>query len=85
MEAMRESWPDDRLDDFAARVDRRFEEVDRRFDEVDRRLDAFDARLSRIEAGVWGLQRTIALGFVAITGGIIAGFAAMIGLVATQL
>ena len=35
----RESWTDERLDDFRVDVNRRFDEVDRRFDEVDRRFD----------------------------------------------
>ena len=48
MEAMRNSWTDDRLDDFARHVDRRFDEVDRRFDEVNGRLDRLE---DRIEAG----------------------------------
>jgi chromosome segregation ATPase len=49
MEAMRNSWTDDRLDDFAGQVWRRFDEVDRRFDEVDRRLDRVDGRLDKID------------------------------------
>jgi len=49
MEAMRNSWTDDRLDDFARHVDRRFDEVDRRFDEVDRRFDEVNGRLDRLE------------------------------------
>lgn len=48
MEAMRKSWTDDRLDDFAREVWRRFDEVDRRFGEVDRRLDRLE---DRVEAG----------------------------------
>jgi hypothetical protein len=49
MEAMRQSWTDDRLDDFARHVDSRFDEVDRRFDEVDRRFGEFNGRLDRLE------------------------------------
>lgn len=49
MEAMRNSWTDDRLDDFARNVDRRFDEVDRRFDEVDRRFGEVNGRLDRFE------------------------------------
>lgn len=56
MEAMRQSWTDDRLDDFRAETQRRFAQVDKRFDKVegqiedlgkrmDARFDAMDARL----------------------------------------
>lgn len=72
---MRESWTDERLDDFAKHVDHRFDEVDRQFDEVNRRLD-------RVEGGLSSLQRTL----LQIAGGtiatLIAGFA---GVIATQL
>ncbi len=46
---MRESWTDERLDDFSKHVDRRFDEVDRRFDEADRRVGETNKRLDRIE------------------------------------
>jgi archaellum component FlaC len=49
MEAMRESWTDERLDHFRARVDERFDRVDERFDDVDRRFKEVDRRLGRIE------------------------------------
>lgn len=49
MEAMRQSWTDERLDDFRADVDRRFNEVDRRFDKVDRRFDKVDERFDRVD------------------------------------
>lgn len=68
---VRESWTDERLDDFRG-------EVNRRFDEVDKRLD-------RLEDGLTGLQRTIIHGFVAMTAAVIASNAALIGLFATQL
>jgi hypothetical protein len=63
---MRESWTDERLDDFRGEVDRRFDEVSRRFDEVDRRFDKVDTRLDRmddrferIEVRLEGIQRTM--------------------------
>jgi hypothetical protein len=46
---MRQSWTDDRLDDFRAETQRRFEEVDRRFDEVDRRFDKVDRRFDKVD------------------------------------
>ncbi len=48
MEAMRNSWTDDRLDDFARHVDRRFDEVDRHFDDVDRRFGEVDRRFGEV-------------------------------------
>jgi tetrahydromethanopterin S-methyltransferase subunit G len=38
MEAMRQSWSDDRLDTLNEMVDRRFDEVDRRFESADREV-----------------------------------------------
>jgi hypothetical protein len=83
---MRESWTDERLDDFRDEVNRRFDEVDRRFDKVDAefrdlRLEMND-RFGRVEARFDSLQRTllqIAAGTVAT---LIAGFA---GIIVTQL
>lgn len=45
MEAMRQSWTDERLDDFRAHVDQRFDQVDRRFDQVDQRFGRVEAEL----------------------------------------
>jgi tetrahydromethanopterin S-methyltransferase subunit G len=75
MEAMRESWTDARLDDFAAHTDRRFDAVDRRFDALERRMEAgFGEMNARFDT----LQRTL----FQLGGGVIV---ALIGLVATQL
>jgi tetrahydromethanopterin S-methyltransferase subunit G len=75
MYKMRESWTDERLDDFR-------DEVNRRFDGVDRRFDKVDAELHRLNDRLDGLHRTL----LQIAGGtiatLIAGFA---GLIATQL
>lgn len=75
MYKMRESWTDERLDDFR-------DEVNRRFDGVDRRFDKVDAELHRVNDRLDGLHRTL----LQIAGGtiatLIAGFA---GLIATQL
>lgn len=65
MEAMREAWTDDRLDDLANRVDRGFaqaeartnrfeDQVDARFDRFEKRVEAgfnrMDARFEKIDA-----------------------------------
>ncbi len=125
MEAMRDAWTDDRLDDLAKRMDQGFDRVDRdvrelraemksefaearadtkselgesraetkseftklrreidvRFEKVDERFDRVDRRFERIDDRLDSIQRTMALGAVTLTGSIIAGFAAMIGLI----
>lgn len=87
MEAMRKSWTDERLDDFRINVDRRFDDVDRRFDElnqrVDRGFDKSEVEFHRINDRLDGMHRLMALGFVAMTTAMLAGYAATIGLVLT--
>jgi archaellum component FlaC len=85
MEAMRNSWTDDRLDylnhrvdDGFGLVDERLQQIQGRFDQVDRRFDRVDAELGRVNDRLDGLQRTM----MQIGGGMIA---ALIGLIATQL
>jgi uncharacterized coiled-coil DUF342 family protein len=78
MYRMRESWTDERMDDFRDEVNRRFEEVDRRFDAVDRRFDAVDRRLESLDNRLASLQRSLAI----FHGTIIA---ALIGVIVTQL
>jgi ABC-type tungstate transport system substrate-binding protein len=78
MHLMRESWTDARLDDFVVHVDKQFKAVDKRFDSVDRRLDS-------IEADLKGMQRVMIQAAIALTSAFIAGFAAMIGVIATRL
>jgi hypothetical protein len=104
MEAMRQSWTDDRLDALNEKVDLRFDRVDhrldlgdrevqRRFDEVERRLDRADERFASLQTelrtGVTerldSIQRSMIHLAVGLTMGMLAGFAAMVGLVATQL
>jgi hypothetical protein len=71
MEKMRESWTDERLDDFRGDVNRRFDRV--------------EAELGRINDRLDGLQRTMIHGAIAMTASILAGNAALITLVVTQL
>jgi hypothetical protein len=89
MEAMRQSWTDERLDDFRGEtarrfdaVDKRFDAVDKRFETVDRRFDAveqkMDAGFERLDCRIDALQRTL----LQLGGGIIV---ALLGLIATQL
>lgn len=68
---MRESWTDERLDDFRRDVYGRFDKVDAELHRINDRLDA--------------MQRLMVQGFVAMTTAIVAGFGGMAGLIATQL
>ncbi|MET0557258.1 MAG: hypothetical protein ABW065_01110 [Solirubrobacterales bacterium] len=49
MEAMPQSWNDDRLDDLNVKVDRGFEHVDRRFEQVDERFEQIDRRFEQVD------------------------------------
>jgi uncharacterized protein YdcH (DUF465 family) len=81
MEAMRDSWTDDRLDDFAAHTEQRFDrlerQVDARFDRVENRLDKFDDQFARVNGRIDQLSQvmfrtitalivTMALGFASL-------------------
>ncbi len=85
MYRMRESWTDERMDDFAKHVDQRFDAVDRRFDDVELRMkdgfDRVDADLRELRKDMSskfdGLQRTVLLGNFGI-------IAALIGVIVTQ-
>ncbi len=50
MEAMRESWTDERLDDFRAETARRLDGIDARLEKIDARFEKIDARFERMEA-----------------------------------
>lgn len=71
MHRMRESWTDERLDDFRDEVNRRFDKVDLELNRVNDRLD--------------GIHRAMVQGIVVIAGAIVASNAAMTGLIVTQL
>jgi hypothetical protein len=52
MEAVRESWTDERLDDFTAETARRFDSVERRIDTLERRMDeGFRSMRADMDAG----------------------------------
>jgi hypothetical protein len=54
MEAMRQSWTDERLDDFRGDVNRRFDEVYRRFDKVDERFDKVQPEIAVLRSDMKG-------------------------------
>ena len=97
---MRESWTDERLDDFRSDVNRRFDEVDRRFEAVDRRFDRIDAELRAHRGEMVDLRREMNAGFEAMQTSMndrfeslqrlmlqssVVVIAALIALIATQL
>ena len=71
MEAEPNRWNDDRLDEFARNVDKRFNRVDRQLERVNDRLD--------------DLIRVLIAGIIAFTGAVLAGFASIVVLIATQI
>ena len=77
MDAMRESWTDERLDDFRSDANRRFDEVDKRFDRVDKRFDHVDHELHRVNDRLDGLSKAIVFGSIALSTSYMAGFVAI--------
>jgi hypothetical protein len=60
MEAMRESWTDERLDDFRGETARRFDDVDRRFDTLERRMESgFSELRAEMNGRFEAMQRTM--------------------------
>jgi hypothetical protein len=82
MHVMRESWTDARLDDFRGEVDRRFNEVDRRLGDVESEIRELR---SEMKSGFEAVNKTMLNGVLILSGSYIAGFAALVGLVATQI
>jgi hypothetical protein len=70
MLSMRESWIDERLDDFRDEVNRRFDKVDKELNRVNDRLD--------------GLHRILVAAVLSLMSATIAGYAAMVALVITR-
>lgn len=63
----RETWTDERLDDFKENVNERFDQVDKRFD--------------RVETDIKELRQTMIHGFFALSGVMVTGFLALAGLI----
>jgi hypothetical protein len=88
-----------RVDRGFDRVDRRFEQVDRRFEQVDQRFERMEQKFDRVDerfqsvdqrfvqmgVALEGINKRMTQGLIAITATMMAGFAAMIALIATQL
>ena len=82
MEAMRESWTDDRLDHLNRRVEEGFARVDDRFDEMSKRFDRMEDRYDQTNERIFATQRIM----IVVGGGMIATLAAgLLTVIATQL
>jgi hypothetical protein len=75
---MRSTWTDSRLDDFKGHVDSRLDDLSGRVAELSARVDGLSHRID-------GLQHTMVQGFIALTVAMFTGFAALAGLIVTQL
>lgn len=78
MQVMRESWTDERLDEFGKRMDERFDRVDERFNEVEAKLEQVDKRFDKVDARLESMQKTMVFGVIAMSSAYIAGFAALV-------
>ena len=100
MEAMRNSWTDDRLDDLNLKVDRGFEEADKRFEQVDRRFQRVESEIhslrmetvaefkavrKEINEGFHLMHRLMVQMIVALVGVLLTGFGGMLVLLAQLL
>lgn len=77
MEAVRDKWTDERLDDLNKKVDDGFARVDARFAQIDQRFAQIDQRLDNLQKTVWQ-------GFAWLVGIQITFFLATIGFIAAQ-
>jgi predicted nuclease with TOPRIM domain len=59
MNAMRDAWTDERLDDLTERMEKDFRRVDERFDKVDQRFERVDERFDQLNARFDSLQQSI--------------------------
>lgn len=89
MHLMRESWTDERLDDFRGEVNRRFDEVDRQFERVEGEIRDLRGEVNELRtemrAGFESIHKLMLQGVIALSAAYVAGFAALVGLVATQI
>jgi hypothetical protein len=89
MDAERNSWTDDRLDDFRRDMDRRFDETNRRFDEVNQRMDAgfarVDANFARVDEKFDAQQRVLVQIGWTLAAAMLTLLASTLGLFITQL
>lgn len=82
MEAMREAWTDERLDDLNGKVGQGFHRVDTDIREL---RGEMNERFDKIDDRLYAMQRTMLFGALALSSAFVAGFAALVGLFATQI
>lgn len=93
-------WTEGRLDDLSDKVDRRFERAEERLDRIDEKIERgfervndrvdrgfgkVDEQFGRVAERLDSIQRAMSQAMIAITCGILAGFSAILVLIATQL
>ena len=70
MEAMRDSWTDNRLDYLNHRVDNGFRQVDERFSRLESRVERIDERLDDLNRTMihfgFGMITTMLVGFLTV-------------------
>jgi archaellum component FlaC len=64
----RESWTDERLDEFKASVNQRFDQVDKRFDQVDKQFEQVERQIGEVKGEVKELRQTMIQGFFVLVG-----------------
>ena len=72
MDAVRDRWTDERLDDLngkvddlGRRMDLRFDGMERRFEGVGRRFEGIEGRIDRL---TWVMATTMIIGFLTLAG-----------------
>lgn len=79
MEAMRQSWTDERLDDFRENVDRRFVEVNQR---LDIGFSEVKGELQRINDRLDALHHVLLRGAIALVVGLLGVMVALVAVMA---
>jgi archaellum component FlaC len=64
----RQTWTDERMDEFKTSVNQRFDQIDQRFDRVDKRLDRVENQISEVKGEVKELRQTMIQGFFVLVG-----------------
>lgn len=76
----RQTWTDERLDEFKASVNQRFDQIDKRLDGIDADIREIRGELSQIRESIEAMQRTMVHGAIGMCGAMITGFVAIASL-----
>jgi hypothetical protein len=78
MEAMRQSWTDDRLDDLNGKVDPLRLEMKTEFaavrGEMDKRFDKMESRFDKMDERIFTMQKLMIQGGISMFGAMLVGF-----------